>query len=609
MAKTIRIFCVFLVFLFGAACSDGQVTKPVTGPTKSVDEKPSTDTPKVVGLPWVKTSTSSNSIQADVKSMSKEQRTADAQTLISFFEKQYAPIEWKEEYLEINFDDLGKNLLAAAGEDLSDQEFYDEMIRYLASFKDSHVQYEIPSSLSVHLGFNLDYVEDKIVVADVDRDVLKNGAFPVERGDELVKFDGKGVKEVQDELMMYADLRANEVSQRRIATFLITNRMQSTIPFIPQGEVAMTFKKKADGKEVGVKLDWIAYGNSLAQVKYSTQSEITGNSGGEVDENAKNILDTIRNKSIDLNKDVANFIYGDNVPPFFPLWDNFKIKRQDPMISGEFQAGDKKIGFIRLHTWKANPETFLKAIAEDVIYFEKNTDALIIDQTYNHGGYACLSEATVSFFITTQTETTRDRIRVTREGLANFENLLESTDEKDEDYATIQNIVDNVRTSLETGELLSAPVSLCQFDNHVEPYITKNGQLIAYTKPILLLVNEFTVSAGDTFAAIMQDNGIATLFGSRTNGAGGFVEHTSPIGYSELRTSYTLSLSERKNAVKLPDGTETKYIEGVGVTPDIEYDITLDDFVGGYQGYKKIIEKAVIDLINSGKGKRTPVLM
>ena len=43
---------------------------------------------------------------------------------------------------------------------------------------------------------------------------------------------------------------------------------------------------------------------------------------------------------------------------------------------------------------------------------------------------------------------------------------------------------------------------------------------VAYTKPLVVLVDEFTTSSGDMLAAIFQDNHRGPLLGMRTNGAG-----------------------------------------------------------------------------------------
>ena len=43
----------------------------------------------------------------------------------------------------------------------------------------------------------------------------------------------------------------------------------------------------------------------------------------------------------------------------------------------------------------------------------------------------------------------------------------------------------------------------------------------AYTKPLMVMVDEFSASGADMFPAIIQDNHRGPIFGTRTMGAGG----------------------------------------------------------------------------------------
>ena len=45
--------------------------------------------------------------------------------------------------------------------------------------------------------------------------------------------------------------------------------------------------------------------------------------------------------------------------------------------------------------------------------------------------------------------------------------------------------------------------------------------MIAYQKPIMMLIDEFSVSTADSVAGMFQDAGRGVLYGMRTNGAGG----------------------------------------------------------------------------------------
>jgi len=96
---------------------------------------------------------------------------------------------------------------------------------------------------------------------------------------------------------------------------------------------------------------------------------------------------------------------------------------------------------------------------------------------------------------------------------------------------------------------------------------------------------------------LLQDAGVAKIFGWRTRGAGGNVRPVGPFGNSDIRISITESLMWREKPVDLGEGRTTNYIENVGVVPDYPYDVTLDDFLNGYKGYRAAIETALRDML------------
>src|SRR5260370_31438923 len=62
---------------------------------------------------------------------------------------------------------------------------------------------------------------------------------------------------------------------------------------------------------------------------------------------------------------------------------------------------------------------------------------------------------------------------------------------------------------------------------------TASGSSIAYTKPVLVLTDNFTLSTAESFTMALQENQRATVFGTRTDGGGGNV-----VGYSQI-TAYS----------------------------------------------------------------------
>ena len=133
------------------------------------------------------------------------------------------------------------------------------------------------------------------------------------------------------------------------------------------------------------------------------------------------------------------------------------------------------------------------------------------------------------------------------------------------------------------GESLTRPTPILGVDR-INPH-----PKYRYTKPILMLIDEMDFSGADFMPAILQDNHRAVLFGCRTAGAGGFVTSFQfPNTNGIAICAYTGSIAERSNKKK---------IENVGITPDIEYQLTADDVQGGYKGYVNAVNQAVQQML------------
>jgi C-terminal processing protease CtpA/Prc len=278
------------------------------------------------------------------------------------------------------------------------------------------------------------------------------------------------------------------------------------------------------------------------------------------------------------------------------MWTDFKVHMNDPYFVGTFEAGGKRIGFLRLATWHNDSWKWdIKQLEKEIEYLNNNTDALVIDQTDNGGGSPCYMNSVASFFITEQKNEMKMQMRANRTWLAQVEDWYDKSMGEEKIHATAW--VESLHKAVESGNFLSDPVPICNPVGKIMPHRNSDGNLVLYTKPVLLLINELDYSAADMFAAVMKDWGVATLFGTRTVGAGGYVMETSLIGNSELTLWMTTSLLYRENSITLPNGKATHYIENVGVEPDIKYERTLKDYLDGYQDYRAAIETAVVGLI------------
>ena len=131
-----------------------------------------------------------------------------------------------------------------------------------------------------------------------------------------------------------------------------------------------------------------------------------------------------------------------------------------------------------------------------------------------------------------------------------------------------------------------------------QPARDSQGSLRAYRKPLIVLVDEFSISAGDIFPAMLQDNRRGPLVGTRTNGAGGSVAGFPAGTYSESDAGNTNSLVTRIAPVQIPGYPDTPYIENVGAHADIPIDyMTRENLLPAGRPFVEAFTRAIVDEI------------
>ncbi len=123
--------------------------------------------------------------------------------------------------------------------------------------------------------------------------------------------------------------------------------------------------------------------------------------------------------------------------------------------------------------------------------------------------------------------------------------------------------------------------------------------MIGYDKPLIILTDELTASAGDLFSATIQDNGRGLLVGLRTMGAGGNVVGWEAGSYSLGTMTVTESLMSRNHLVQTGgDYPLAPYIENIGVYPDVWVDyMTRDNLATGGRPFVDAFTAAMINYI------------
>ncbi|MBN2384731.1 PDZ domain-containing protein [bacterium] len=522
-----------------------------------------------------------------------EQRLADFEHLVHMVNKYYGPIAWKEE--GIGFDILGSasDFQNRIFDTQNDLEFLEIVFDYIANFQDGHTSFSLPSDYRASLDFNVDLYEGKLLV-----DTIYDQSLPLEIGSEIVTMDGESAEEMIDRFKMYMP-SGSDLCTRRWATTLVTHRAQQMLPEITSGDVQILVRN-LDGGEKTVTMTWKTSGTPYFSGHYDNPFDQTGASG----------YDDLRDRlqRIELPQTRRDFLinlykYGHRAPSFdLPAGFNQRLgSGTDEFFSGTYPAGGKTIGLLRVPKMYVNRSSSLETLATEIVELDQITDGLVIDIMDNPGGEVDFCNYLSRYLHREQFAQVLFALRPTMEILLSIQDALE-TDMPDEIRAYYEYLYDQIYEAFTTDKTLTDPISLDYnaLGLMMEPARDDQGNPIGYSKPIVVLINELSISGGDYFPATIKDSGRATLVGKRTAGGGGhIVGYEYELPYTEASISLTGSLMVRSQSESGSDFPGSFYIENVGVYPHIEYDYqNLDDLLHGGQKYVAFFTEVILEKIN-----------
>lgn len=535
--------------------------------------------------------------------LSAKQRIADLEQLAALYAKNYAPYEWKRDV--IGFDLLRMTPWLQRIQHSDDLDFQEALIEYVASLNDAHDLIAFPTTFFVSLGFTVDIYDGKVLIDSINRLLLPIAQFPFGVGDELVAVDGIPAQVLVAEFQKYA-IAANPRSTNRVAASRIVSRSQQIMPHIDD---------LGDAAQIGVR-SGVTGAMSTHTVPWR-KSGIPINAQGPVPSprrgNGKIVLSTDAESlaaaaqgagSQQVFKVVDIAAHDDTLPaymaPIHPLLnvsvspDYFAVLglgSRAPLYapppgfvqrlgtqaahffySGTYNAGGLRIGLIRIPSMSPpSVATALQQLDGEIMYFSANTDALVVDVMRNPGGLVSFVEAISQRFIPVPFSTTGFQIRATGAWLFSFASMLNSARSNPatppDVLANLENNFNLVLAAYNENRGLSDPVSLNATGSLTLPPVAH-----AYTKPLIVLTDEFSASGGDAFPAIMQDNQRGPIVGMRTMGAGGSVIGFPATAYTESIARVTASLIHRGRLITTSEYPPAPYIENIGVRPDIVID-------------------------------------
>lgn len=546
---------------------------------------------------------------ADDQDALKAEMRSHIEHLSRVFREHYAPADWKAKTRNWDVERERERALQAIDETtpITPKDFHKIIVRFAQAAGDYHVGARFYSTESARLPFSAMAVGDRYFVVDVDRTYHPD--FPLEPGDEIVSFGGKPIAE---EIKALREELGDNVARtdRALAALRLTARAGRVGQDVPSGTVEVGVKKSDGGPVQTHALTWEYEPERLNKHAPSLQFTLpdeprTSFSPAESDWARFGTMQTHHVMHPGQTEgSLSRFAIGAR-ESFIPklgevVW---QTKPNNPFHAYIFKMPDgKKVGYIRIPHYNAAQTEVLQFLAI-MARMQFRTDGLIIDQINNPGGSVGYLYSLAAMLSDELLYTPRHRMSITQAEVQNAYGILDINDAEFEAQGIPVELRDTLRDNARfiveqwrQGKTRTDPYHLGLGD-YIAP-----SPLIQYSKPLMVITNELGFSGGDFFPAILQDNGRAKIFGTRTAGAGGYVglidQRPNDLGLAGV--SYTGSLAER---------IDDDFIESDGVTPDVEYELTVSDVRNGFEGYKNAIVNEFAKTLAEAEEKKDPGLL
>lgn len=577
-----------------------------------------------------------------------DQKVSDFTQLAALYARNYGPYEAKRDLFGFDLYDI-KPWLDQIRASKTDLEFYDICVKYVASLRDSHDEFTIASSYEPSLPISVDIYDGKVLIDGIDRTELPVSQYPFRVGDELVSVDGKSMQDWIKELDPYTvNGASNPVSRARLAANLVLDRYQGwwvTSPLsLNDRTTADIVVLRQSGATETYTISWDLYGianmgegpipgfqtgsakprdvaatGKPARPKGDPEDGLDPNPWGLGTMPREPVTPDLAPPYMEAISALENSLpaTGGSLSPFgavapvFNFPKGFKLRlgarSSDYFVSGTFPVGSRTVGYIRIPTMSpASTSAAQTQFYNEIIYLEQNTDGLVVDVMANGGGSLCYAQNLVAALVPHTFRGVGYLIRATEFWVSIFGSSYSSAIYN----GAPQWIVDlysaylnELQQAVSANRGMTGPLPICGPSIDTSTLQDVNGNVLAYTKPILLLTDNFTLSAAETFAMLLQDANRVTVFGTITDGGGGNVNSFNVGAFSEGHTRVTQSLITRAAPVAIGNFPAVGFYDGVGIAPDIKEDyMTKDNLLNGGATFVSDFSNAVANLIDKSKG-------
>lgn len=534
-----------------------------------------------------------------LRPLTQKEALADFDQAIGYFKELYGPLEYKENRFGYNFENEAAKIREKVAVAQTDAEIFSQYGKLLGMLHDGHVgiRFKLANDKisTYRIPIFVTPIEDKAIVADVAED-LKT-AFGIQVGDEVVKVDGKLAFDYLPDILKYPHI-GRAASDKHFIMRLF-NRPFYMTELTPQENTANILFKKADGTEYSAMLAW-----NVEKLSGYEKDVVTSNKNRanfiwegmkEFNEAAENtFMQMAQPRPFFASTQVAEKYQWKEVTASKSFREKYGLKENETpnIFAALYRYNDKNILLVRNYIYwhqDFSNEVYMNGYKAVLDEWDDIADVVVIDQTHNGGGSYC--EEFAKLFIQSEKDGFVQKLNVDRKWILDLTTIW-----PDSIKNTMPNIAQlfrafgaDVEAAYDTGLKLTEPIPIMGGEYKIKP--------LNYTmkKPLLVLVDELAGSCGDGFPMLIKNNKVAKIFGKTTMGLGGNVEDMAPLTHSQIQIRLTRGLftSNRDDRVYSDD----IMIENNGVTPDYEYDHTVEDFRNGFVKYVEAFSTKAIEQI------------
>jgi Peptidase family S41 len=527
--------------------------------------------------------------ESDIRGISRSEALADFNEIVTSFRGLYGAMDRKQEKYGFKFDDKVKEFKDRIHKAKTEREYRGLFQEFVSLFQDAHISLSMDLVSDFSHAFRLPVsvmpVEDTFVVYKIG-----DGMTGVKIGDELLAVDGVPAKDISASFLKYVGI-PNPKAAAHVAAGRITSRPVYASKGLKDGVPAKLRLRGADGVERETGVAWaevphlLPPPSSIPKAGMSGPHKTMASSLVAAEATREELAKLGARVPFFMTDPVKKALGATEVKPSAAALTKFGLTSEQADAVNYFAAtyplNGKKVLLLRIPDYEPQDAeaalNYIRALFDDQ---QAQVDGLVLDETHNPGGSVDFAFGVVSLLAKKTVNSMVQEMHADRLWIQSFASAADQVSQgnpNDPFAIALRADAHLVDDAYSAHKSLSVPIPMFT----ITP--TLDADPAHWTKPVMMLADELSVSCADFVPLLFQSNGVGVLFGQRTMGGGGNVEQVATL----TNTQGQLSISRGLGTVYDPTGKypDSRFIEDNGVTPDVLYTHTLADFRAGYVAY------------------------